>query len=274
MTKNAWECKSKTDRVLPVMDVKQGQVVRGLAGRREEYRPLRSRLVPSADPVQVARAFQERLGCQDLYLADLDAICSGRSDPHLYGQLAGVGLRLWLDAGVRSEQDGLLLTQLPIFRVVLGLETLQGLEVVRSLCARCDPERFVFSLDLRDGQPLVGGVWPSRKPHDLVQAVADAGIRTIIVLDLSRVGTGLGTGTEALCRQLRDRHPQREWILGGGIGTVDDLRRAFAAGASKVLVASALHDGRLTPADWLCLAQTERTAPEEGTGPSALGCQR
>ena len=45
--------------VLPVLDVLEGVVVRGVAGQRAEYRPLRSRLVESAVPLDVARALRE-----------------------------------------------------------------------------------------------------------------------------------------------------------------------------------------------------------------------
>ena len=61
-------------RVIPVLDLKDGEVVRGVAGRRQEYRPIRSRLSDSSRPVDVAGAFRERLNLRDLYLADLNAI--------------------------------------------------------------------------------------------------------------------------------------------------------------------------------------------------------
>ena len=61
-------------RILPVIDLKGGLVVRGVAGRRQEYRPVVSRLTPSSRPIDVAGAFRDHLGLDHLYLADLDAI--------------------------------------------------------------------------------------------------------------------------------------------------------------------------------------------------------
>jgi hypothetical protein len=60
-------------RIIPVMDLMAGQVVRGIAGRRAEYRPLVSPLCGSSAPLEVARAFRG-LGFSEMYLADLDAI--------------------------------------------------------------------------------------------------------------------------------------------------------------------------------------------------------
>ena len=41
-------------KILPVIDLMGGQVVRGVAGRRDQYRPVVSRLTPSSAPLDVA----------------------------------------------------------------------------------------------------------------------------------------------------------------------------------------------------------------------------
>jgi phosphoribosylformimino-5-aminoimidazole carboxamide ribotide isomerase len=74
-------------------------------------------------------------------------------------------------------------------------------------------------------------------PHD--------GISRLIVLDLARVGGGAGTGTDDLCRHIASTYPQVEVIAGGGVAGPADLGRLASAGVRGVLVASALHDGRL-----------------------------
>ena len=68
-------------------------------------------------------------------------------------------------------------------------------------------------------------------------------------LDLARVGVAEGIATGALCRTLLQRFPNLRLITGGGVRSVDDLRAAEALGVEAVLVASALHDGRLGPED-------------------------
>jgi phosphoribosylformimino-5-aminoimidazole carboxamide ribotide isomerase len=52
-----------------------------------------------------------------------------------------------------------------------------------------------------------------------------------------------------LCRELRGVYPQLELLTGGGVRNVGDLRQLVASGCDAVLVASALHDGRLSAAD-------------------------
>jgi phosphoribosylformimino-5-aminoimidazole carboxamide ribotide isomerase len=60
--------------ILPVLDVLDGAVVRGIGGRRAEYRRIASRWTASAEPVDVARALASPFGFTEFYVADLDAI--------------------------------------------------------------------------------------------------------------------------------------------------------------------------------------------------------
>src|SRR5438132_1291434 len=62
---------SQVPRIIPVIDVMGGVVVRAVAGRRDQYRPLVSRLTNSTDPRDVAQALRDHTGTRHLYLADL-----------------------------------------------------------------------------------------------------------------------------------------------------------------------------------------------------------
>jgi phosphoribosylformimino-5-aminoimidazole carboxamide ribotide isomerase len=73
------------------------------------------------------------------------------------------------------------------------------------------------------------------------------GYRTMIVLDIGRVGSNEGPGTEVTCKLIRGALPDVELLTGGGVRGWDDVRQLEDAGADAVLVASALHDGILTP---------------------------
>jgi phosphoribosylformimino-5-aminoimidazole carboxamide ribotide isomerase len=53
-----------------------------------------------------------------------------------------------------------------------------------------------------------------------------------------------------LCARLTAVHPDLELIAGGGVRDPGDLHRLRDCGVGMVLIASALHDGRLTRTDW------------------------
>jgi phosphoribosylformimino-5-aminoimidazole carboxamide ribotide isomerase len=227
-------------RVVPVLDVMGGVVVRGIGGRRSEYRPIVSRLIPSSQPLGVAEAFRELLDLNELYIADLDAIAGKPPALELFCTLRDRGFSLWVDAGLRFAVDAKPLLDVGVERIIAGLETLAGPDELDALgdCA-------VFSLDLKAGRPLGWG----DDSWQVASTVIERGVRRLLVLDLAQVGEGRGTGTELLCKRLTSTYPKLELTAGGGVRGIDDLHRLRDCGVSAVLVASTLHDGRLTRAE-------------------------
>jgi phosphoribosylformimino-5-aminoimidazole carboxamide ribotide isomerase len=134
--------------------------------------------------------------------------------------------------------------------IVAGLESLPALDCLTEWLDVAGSQRLIFSLDLKAGRPIVRDQeLGSRTGIEIALAARSQGVRRLIVLDLARVGMGGGVGTDELCRAVRAVDSQIELIGGGGVRGVDDLRTLAAAGCDAALVASALHDGRLTRAD-------------------------
>jgi phosphoribosylformimino-5-aminoimidazole carboxamide ribotide isomerase len=232
-------------RIVPVLDLMHGVVVRGIGGRRHEYRPILSRLTASAAPGDVARTFREEFGFNLLYLADLEAIGGDSPAWAVYDALRRDGFALWVDAGIRDAVAACQLAEVGVDSVVIGLETVRGPHELARACHDLG-NRVVFSLDLKSGQPLGAlATWGSRDTNEIATRAIEAGVGRVLVLDLAQVGSGTGTGTEELCRTLSSRHPGLELAAGGGVRDLADLRRLAACGVSTTLVASALHDGRL-----------------------------
>ena len=233
-------------RIIPVIDLKGGHVVRAVGGRRDEYRPIRSRLVDSSCPELIARTFRDRLNLYELYVADLDAIAGAEPAWDVYRTLAGMDLGLMVDAGVRDVATAQAVQQAGSSGVVVGLETVRGPHMLREIIGRIGCDAVWFSLDLKNGQPL-GDVseWRGPCPLEIAIEVLELGVRRVIVLDLARVGERGGTGTEKLCLELLEVEPNLQLIVGGGIRGDDDLNRLEAIGVSGALVATALHELKL-----------------------------
>ena len=242
-------------RVIPVIDLLGGQVVRGIAGRREEYRPIESKIAADARPLTVARALVEQFGFDTVYVADLDAIMHGKPDVRAWSEIAGAGLKLWLDAGVGNSDfawqivDQIAQAEIDV-QLVIGLESLESEEDYFSIGEMYGYVPPIFSLDLREGKPLVRNpAWASLSPLEIALLARSMGAREIIVLDLADVGVGGGTRTLDLCRQITAATEMQTLIAGGGVRCTVDLKALADAGCQGALVASALHDGRLTRAD-------------------------
>jgi phosphoribosylformimino-5-aminoimidazole carboxamide ribotide isomerase len=236
-------------RIVPVLDLKGGLAVGALAGDRAHYRPLRSVLHDRPDPVALARACRDVLGARELYLADLDAIAGAIPSIAIYDSLLALGLIPWVDAGLRDHSSIACLPE--SLTVVAGLETLAGPGALASILDATGPDRLVFSLDLRAGRPLVSprADWGMDDPRHIAERAIGLGLRRILLLDLARVGTGSGVGLPSLLSFLSADHPSIEWSFGGGVAGPADLDRLALAGASAVLVGSALHDGRIGAAE-------------------------
>ncbi len=249
-------------RIIPVIDLKQGQVVRGVGGRRDEYRPIESQLCADAQPQTVAQAFYD-LGFREAYIADLDAIeQTGDESEKVSGTFfeetapdTFYGLELLVDTGLRTVDAARRMSSTrvdgqPLAGIVAGLESLDSPATLTDFLREVGPSRLVFSLDLKAGAPLTRApAWQGLSPQQIATIALRAGVRRMIILDLARVGMGEGVGTEPLCRTLRCLDAELEIIGGGGVRSAADLDSLARAGCNAALVASALHDGRLSAAD-------------------------
>jgi phosphoribosylformimino-5-aminoimidazole carboxamide ribotide isomerase len=228
--------------IIPVIDIMRGVVVRGVAGRRDEYRPIVSQLTVEPTPSAVAQAFRQR-GFDTVYVADLDAITGHGVQSSALEAIADAGLQMWVDAGGMSLGDGFASPH----SLVIGTETLASPQALSDALQQHGHDRVVFSLDLKQQQPLaIYQPWQSLSPLEIAKQAIALGVRRMIVLDLAQVGIGQGTGTEDLCRAIYLHAPQVQIIAGGGVRNRADLDRLAAAGCSAALVASALHDGLLS----------------------------
>src|SRR5260221_5310736 len=128
-------------QVVPVLDLLHGTVVRGVGGRRDEYRPVESRLVANPDALSFARAFRDQLGLTRIYIADLDAILHYRPNLDVYRALSKEGFELLVDAGLRSVESAGTILSAGATQLIAGLETWPGPDELACLCEMVGTER-------------------------------------------------------------------------------------------------------------------------------------
>ena len=217
----------------------------GAGGDRARYELVESALITThGDALALAQAYAAVLETTEMYVADLDAICGGAVQLVMHERLSRVA-RSWIDAGVRSEADACVLIDVGADRVVVGLETMTGFELLHAIVQRLGADRVAFSLDLRGGVPLASAdALRAMSPRELARRAVDAGAETVIVLDLARVGSA-GGADETMMRELRAALPGVDLIAGGGVRHREDLDRLAAAGANGALVATAVHRGSI-----------------------------
>jgi phosphoribosylformimino-5-aminoimidazole carboxamide ribotide isomerase len=233
-------------KIIPVIDVLNGIVVHAVRGRRKQYQTLKSILCASTDPVDVAAALKA-LGFGELYLADLDAITGGQPNLSLFKQIADkTGLGLIVDAGITSLKAAEEMLDNRVSKVIIGTETLPSYSFVAEAVAYFGSEKVTVSIDLMAGQVLsrfeLGAL---KDPVTLLREFQELGVSQIIVLDLARVGSREGVSMPFLRELLRNI--KAKVLVGGGVRDVEDLVKLKDIGVFGVLVATALHSGKISP---------------------------
>ncbi|HKB08402.1 MAG TPA: HisA/HisF-related TIM barrel protein [Candidatus Polarisedimenticolia bacterium] len=233
-----------------MIDLRDGRAVRGRAGARERYVPVRSVLAPGSagDPAALLAAYRAALRPDTVYIADLDRITGrGDNDAVLDVLMAHApDARFLWDGGLsdsvavsRGGRDGRLVP-------VIATETLRSIEDLRAPSAPCVPGA-VLSLDLRAGGVVSkSGALASLGEERILMRARACGFRSVILLLLDRVGTSSGLPLDRLIR-LRGLASDLDIMTGGGIASLDDLLRLRDAGFSGALVATALHEGLISP---------------------------
>jgi phosphoribosylformimino-5-aminoimidazole carboxamide ribotide isomerase len=239
--------------IIPVIDLKGGIVVHARMGRRELYRPIQTPLARTSDPVDVVRGVMSIYAFQRLYIADLDAI-GGNGNNH--GTIVQVNqafpqVTLWLDNGIADVDTAAEWLQQGLGHLVLGSETQADTAIV---CRFSEDPRVVLSLDFREGvfqgpQTLLTQVqhWPQQ----------------VIVMTLDRVGSRSGPDLERL-HTIKAIAEARAIYAAGGVRDTTDLRALANAGIAGALVASSLHEGRITSGDLQELPKLIEKGPTYG----------
>ena len=226
--------------IIPVMDIMAGQVVHGIAGKRNEYQPIESNIVDGSNPLDVANAFKQVFGVDRIYIADLDAIRGVGDNFSLMANIVeSTRLGVLLDGGARSARDVEKLLETGIHKAVVATETLASrddlIEIQQAYGAST-----VGSLDLMNGKTLSAcDEFSGTDPLAMAHILEEHGIQDLIVLELSLVGTGKGPVHDGLVRICDNSSMQI--IAGGGVRNRSDLRELFEIGAVAALVATALH---------------------------------
>jgi len=198
------------------------------------------------DPAALARVYVERLGVLELYVADLDAIGGETLNAGLLSDISALGAPVWVDAGVTTPAAATAVLEAGASVVIVGLETLMSFDALATITRTVGEGQVAFSVDLRNGAPItLPAVDHSRwSVTQIVRGAAHAGVGTMIVLDLARVGSTAGVDLEAMAA-VRRAVPDVALFAGGGVRSEGDLALLARAGCDGALVATALLSGAL-----------------------------
>ena len=240
--------------IIPVIDLMGGVVVHARMGVRDAYKPIETPLCKGAKPLDIVRGLLSLHAFQTLYIADLDAIAGRAEHTRTLGEISATfpHLALWLDNGAADAARVASVLEAAsqvsggggaVSRrsLVLGSETQTGVALVAQYAN--DP-RVILSLDFR-GDAFLG-------PPALIAAPALWPAR-VIAMTLAKVGSGAGPDFARLAA-VKAAAGSRAVYAAGGLRHLADAQALQRAGIAGALVATALHDGRLTSDDLTSLS--------------------
>jgi len=224
----------------PAVDLEDGRVVRAHGAMAEPLHAL---------------AELTRAGARWIHLVDMDRAYD-RGDNHALMQavLSAATVRVQVGGGLFRETDIEQMFTLGATRVIIGPRGAVDAGLVERLLARHGATRLAVGIDAKQGRVAPRGTKEilDLTALDLAQRVARQGIRTIIYNEVTKDGMMSGPdidGAGAIAALGVDV------IVSGGVGSLDDLRAARAAGLAGACVGRALYDGRFTIAEALaCLS--------------------
>jgi phosphoribosylformimino-5-aminoimidazole carboxamide ribotide isomerase len=222
-------------RIIPVLDLKGGEVVRAARGRRDLYRPMVTPHAASSEPVAVAEGLRTLHPFPTFYIADLDAIEGRAPNREALGRLGKVtgAPELWVDAGFAEEATLEVAFGMPGVFPVLGSESQTDDALLRRY--RDHPD-LILSLDFFADE--------FRGPPSLLEA-QELWPRRVIVMTLAKVGSGAGPDLARLA-EIKSKAGSRDIVAAGGVRNENDVRALSSLGVAAALVATSLHDGTLT----------------------------
>lgn len=221
-------------QIIPVIDLKDGSVVHAVHGDRSQYQAIeQNSLITNSSQADVVIANLLKLkDFKNIYIADLNSICGLGNHKTLINQLLSryPEIEFWIDDG--SQLANCQAYPNDNYKTVIGTESQHP--PINPLDAD-----LILSLDFKQNQTLGHADWFQTNRFWPKQ---------IIVMTLNRVGSQLGPDFEKLT-DLRQKNPDKTIIAAGGIRDLADLQQLEYLGIDAVLIASALHNCKLTADD-------------------------
>jgi len=238
------QCSSSlAKRIIPCLDVKDGQTVKGT-----HFKHLRE----AGDPVALGKAYSEA-GADELVFLDITATHEGRKTfTQVVSRVAEeLSIPFTVGGGISELADVERLLTAGADKVSVNSAALRRPELISQIARRFGSQVVVCAIDAREVAPgewrcyVNGGRVPTE--HDLFEwarEAADRGTGEILFTSMDHDGTQRGYANEALAR-LSDELPIPV-IASGGAGTMKDFLDAFTLGkADAALAASVFHFGQI-----------------------------
>jgi phosphoribosylformimino-5-aminoimidazole carboxamide ribotide isomerase len=244
--------------IIPAIDLKDGQCVRLLQGRKDAV------TVYSDDPAATATKW-ESCGAKVLHVVDLDGAFTGtqKNRDAIFRIRNKVKMVMEVGGGIRDIATIAGLVSAGIDRIILGTSAIEDSGLVTEACGRF-PGKVLIGIDAKGGKVAVRG-WEQTSSVDageLARRVEAAGVAGIIYTDIARDGMLTGPNIPALREMVRTVGVPV--IASGGIATMADIRNLLEIeNLWGAITGKAIYSGSLDLKDAIKLSERQSIVSKE-----------
>ncbi|MDI6890203.1 MAG: 1-(5-phosphoribosyl)-5-[(5-phosphoribosylamino)methylideneamino]imidazole-4-carboxamide isomerase [Thermodesulfovibrionales bacterium] len=226
--------------IIPAIDLKDGQCVRLLQGRRDAVTTY------SNDPVATAKRW-ESCGAELLHIVDLDGAFTGNQKnlDAIIKIRRSVKIALQVGGGIRKIKDAVKLFSVGIDRVVIGTAAIEDPGFIKSSCSKY-PGRVLIGIDAKEGMVAIRG-WEevtSLDAREFARRLEIAGATGVVYTDIARDGTLSGPNIDAT-REIVES-VKIPVIASGGVSCIDDIKNLMnIKNLWGVITGKAIYSGTL-----------------------------
>ena len=204
--------------VIPAIDLKDGQCVRLLQGRKDAVTAY------SNEPAKTAKRW-ESYGAKLIHIVDLDGAFTGRQTnlDAIIKIRQSVNIPLQVGGGIRNIGNVINLFSAGIDRIIIGTAAIEDPEFLTYAC-RNYPGKVLIGIDAKDGMVAIKG-WEevtSLSAKDLVRRLEIFGVAGIVYTDISRDGMLSGPNIDATRAIVES--VTIPVIASGGVSCIDDIK--------------------------------------------------
>jgi cyclase len=227
-----------TKRIIACMDVRDGQVVKGV-----QFQQLRH----AGDPAELARRYNVE-GIDEVVILDITATLEKRQAMArtIHAVAQEIFLPLTVGGGIRSEDDAAAAVEAGADKVSLNTAALNDPDVITRLARRYGSQAVIVAIDAKrrgDGYAVYVRSGTSDAARDAVEWAREAearGAGEILLTSMDRDGTRSGFDCEMTAAV--SNAVSIPVIASGGAGGLDHFADVFTSGcADAALAASIFH---------------------------------
>ena len=229
--------------VIPAIDLRGGRCVQLRQGKKED-----EIFSSTEDPVEIARRWVIQ-GARRLHVIDLDG--AFQEEKNNFGVIKDIAeseggkAKIQVGGGIRSYETAVELLDMGIDRIIFGTVALKSPHLIEKVANAFSSERVMVALDARKGKVAIDG-WrevTGIEAKEAAKQVEKIGAGSLLFTNIDVEGLMKGVEPKIIAEFVSS--VEIPVIVAGGVSSMEDVKRIKEAGASGVVIGSALYKGKI-----------------------------